>query len=232
MTDSTPASEALGYDPDALTSTTETDAYRSAAIPSDMGGFRYHVTRMMDAENGIPEDADSWEIVSTSDETYPTAEEAREHGRLLVFELIGENTVTVERADGLFERVVAGATGAGLDPSGWTFGQLAGLSWMIYDTRRNQLGLWGSLDDAWTGMYGMANAFELVARHRDEVRQALARDTMKIVEKSGLFHVIGPDGWDYGRRATREQAEGLLTWLTMEATGQAATAPTQDDPAD
>lgn len=41
-------------------------------------------------------------------------------------------------------------------------------------------------------------------------------DGMEIVEKSGLFHVIGPDGHDHGRRATREQAEGLVAWVRKE----------------
>lgn len=43
---------------------------------------------------------------------------------------------------------------------------------------------------------------------------------LKIVEKSGLFHVIGRDGRDYGRGANREQAEGLLAWTAAELTDE------------
>lgn len=71
-------------------------------------------------------------------------------------------------AESLFPRVMDVARLAGVDTTGWSFGQIAGPSWMIavkegVRSGYRQIGLWATPADAKLGMEGMILAYMTVS---------------------------------------------------------------------
>jgi len=82
-------------------------------------------------------------------------------------------------AESLFPNVVAEGNAAGLDTSGWTYGQHAGLSYTIMapipgSTGLRQIAIWSRWQDAMTGLEGMRAAF-LELRFQSEQAMATKR---------------------------------------------------------
>jgi hypothetical protein len=73
--------------------------------------------------------------------------------------------------ESLFPLLVDVAAAAGLDPSGWSFDQHAGLSWTIMDKVPGQgmrrLGIWGRWQQARFGIEGMIEALREIRYQRD-----------------------------------------------------------------
>jgi len=166
----------------------ESATYRVSPVPTGTGQYRYRIDQLQmpadDAQDFCVEEAPRrWQLRQQSPAVPYVSEatpmDAAKAGLRWLREQ-HEDEVTLEWVqESLLPRLVGVARDAGLDSSGWSFDQHAGLSWTLMDSEpgpgMSQMGIWQRWQDARYAIEGWIEAL-LVVRHQRDTGRAPAAD--------------------------------------------------------
>jgi len=156
--------------------------YRVTTEPADEGGFRFVIQAFNGHDDGGAQDfseednPEAWRRVDDDlVPVYPNVAEAMEYGTFVLNGTLDPGEATLEWVEtSLFGRLVDVAREAGLDSSGWSFGQHAGLSWTLVDRKPgpglNQFMIWQRWQEARHGIEAMIAVLEQLRHQRDTGR--------------------------------------------------------------